>query len=241
MKSIIEQCKELYQEAFDDDVEFTELLFNTFFESSCRFLSENGKIVSMLFAIDVTLDSHKGKYIYAVATDKNMRGKGYMRILFNKIIDEFRDKYDFLCLKPMSENLFAFYEKLGFERKFTKAKVVNGFSNSDTELTLLSDINTIKSIRKTLIKNNYVEYSDDFYKLILSYCNVYCDNVNNSTVFIVVEKTSQKVKEVLGNYKKLPSIFNNKELLINGTEFDYAMIKYLTDYKFGGYLGYALD
>ncbi len=241
MISVREQCKKLYIEAFKDDLEFTELLFDTLFDSSCRYLLEGERVVSMLFAVDVALNGNKGKYVYAVATDEKMRGKGYMRILFDKITDEFIKDYDFLCLRPMNDGLFSFYEKLCFERKFKKSKIIKSVSKNNPELVLVEDINSIKKIRKTLLKENYVEYSDDFYKLILSYCNAYCDDIASPTVFAVSEKISQKVKEVLGNYNNLPENFSNKELLINGDEFDFAMIKPLKNKKFEGYLGYALD
>ena len=118
MLSVREQCKELYLKAFEDDLEFTELLFDTLFESSCRYLLEEQRVVSMLFAIDVSFNSTRGKYVYAVATDENKRGKGYMRILFDRIAREYGNEFDFLCLRPMNEGLFEFYEKLGFQRCF---------------------------------------------------------------------------------------------------------------------------
>jgi len=239
--SVREQCKELYLKAFEDDLEFTELLFDTLFESSCRYLLEEQKVVSMLFAIDVSFNSMRGKYVYAVATDENMRGKGYMRILFDKIAREYGNEFDFLCLRPMNEGLFEFYEKLGFQRCFKKSKIINNLTDNSTKLISLTDINVIKNVRKTLLKENYVEYSNDFYKLILSYCDAYCDNLKNPSVFIVNEKLSLKVKEALGNINALPENFAQKELLTKGDGFDFAMIKTLRDKNISGYLGFALD
>ncbi len=241
MLSIKEQCKNLYIKAFEDDLEFTELLFETLFDTSCRFLLHEGYVTSMLFAIDVSLNGRKGKYVYAVSTDENMRGKGYMRILFEKIFKEFGVDYDFLCLRPMNEGLFSFYENLGFERCFKKGRTVKEMSKNPAELILVEDISDIKAIRKILLKHNYVEYSDNFYKLILSYCNAYCDDLKNPSVFIVNERLTHKVKEALGDLENLPHSFSDTELLTNGNDFDFAMIKNLKSEKLNGYLGYALD
>ncbi len=241
MITIREQCEKLYIEAFKDDLEFTELLFDTLFDGSCRYLLNNDRVVSMLFAVDVKLNENKGKYVYAVATDENMRGKGYMRILFDKITDEFSKDYDFLCLKPMSDSLFLFYEKLGFERCFKKSKILKKVPKNNPQLVLVDNLEDIKTIRKKLLNENYVEYSDDFYKLILSYCNAYCNDIKNPSVFVVREKISLKIKEVLGNPECLPKDYNDKELLTMGNGFDFAMIKSLGNKKLSGYLGFALD
>ena len=241
MLSVREQCKKLYIEAFKDDLEFTELLFDTLFDTSCRYLLNNDKVVSMLFAVDVKLNESKGKYVYAVATDENMRGKGYMRILFDKITDEFSKDYDFLCLKPMSDSLFLFYEKLGFERCFKKSNISKKVLKNNSQLVLVENVEYIKTIRKKILIENYVEYSNDFYKLILSYCNAYCDDLKNPSVFVVSEKISLKIKEALGNFDNLPKDYSNKELLTNGNDFDFAMIKRIGNKKIKGYLGFALD
>lgn len=239
--SIIMQCKKLYMEAFGDDEQFTDLLFDLFFDTSCRYICCDDKIVSMLFAIDISLDGYRGKYIYAVATHPDFRGKGYMSRLFDEVSAEFKDQYDFLCLKPMNEGLFDFYSRLGFIRKFKKSVVNNGdFLGSG--LKELTDITDIKKVRKALLIKNYAEYCDDFYKLILSYCTVSVDSFEKPRLFIVAERQSGKIKEVLGEYEMLPKCYNGSPILIPGDGYDFAMIKYLNDKTFdNGYLGFALD
>ena len=196
----------------------------------------------MLFAIDIAVDSLKGKYIYAVVTNKKFRGKGYMRQLFEKISVEYIDKYDFLCLRPMDNSLFAFYEKLGFVTKFKKSTVYKYSVETDKKLISFEDINDIKMVRKYLLRENYVEYCDEFYKLILAYCDVFTDDILNPTVFVVKESLSGAVKEILGDINKLPAEFINIPLLIKGEEFDFAMVKSLKKIDFDNkYLGFALD
>lgn len=240
--SIIKQCKKLYIDAFHDDEQFTDLLFDLLYESSCRYLLEDSKVVSMLFAIDITMDGYKGKYVYAVATDERYRGKGYMRKLFDSVTDEYQAKYDFLCLRPMDNSLFDFYEKLGFVRQFKKSIAYKNNDNSHKKLFLLDDIGNIKKVRKHLLCENYVEYCDEFYKLLLSYCSMLTDDILNPNVFIVKELLSGKVKEVLGNFNQLPDEFNNVPLLIRGEDLDFAMVKFLKQNSCQNkYLGFALD
>lgn len=241
-ESIIKQCKSLYITAFQDDEEFTDLLFDLFYDSSCRYLCEDDKVVSMLFAMDVTLDGAKGKYIYAVATDENYRGKGYMSKLFRKVSDEFKDEYDFFCLKPMSESLFDYYGRLGFEKCLKKSESFKYETNLDCKLYPLNSAKDIKAVRRALLKENFVDYSDNFIKLLLSYCDMLTDSLENPRVFAVKEKLSGKVKEVLGDKELLTEDFLNIPLLVPGDGFDFAMVKFLKCKPFENkYLGFALD
>lgn len=240
--NIINQCKRLYIDAFHDDEQFTDLLFDLFYESSCKYLLEDGVIFSMLFAMDISLDGMKGKYIYAVATDEKYRGKGYMRRLFDKITAEFKKDYDFLCLKPMSESLFDYYSRLGFVRGFKKSVADFSEANIVPPLTFLDNTKDIKNVRKAILSENYVEYTEDFLKLLLSYCDMLTDSIENPTVFAVREKLSGKVKEVLGDITRLTDEFKGIPLLLPGEEFDFAMIKFLKNKRFENkYLGFALD
>lgn len=241
-ESIINQCKRLYIDAFHDDEQFTNLLFGLFFDSSCRYICEDGRVISMLFAIDVTLDGILGKYVYAVATDEKYRSKGYMRRLFEKISDEFQKEYDFFCLKPMSESLFDYYGRLGFEKCFKKSSDVIKKANSRSVLYKLENLKDIKAVRKAVLKENFVDYTEDFIKLLLSYCDMFTDSKENPKVFAVKEKLSGKVKEVLGDKDMLTEEFLNIPLLTPGDGFDFAMVKFLKCNRFENkYLGFALD
>ncbi|MBR2042925.1 MAG: GNAT family N-acetyltransferase [Clostridia bacterium] len=240
--SIAEQCKRLYISAFHDDEEFTDYLFSLFFESSCKYLLEGETVVSMLFAMDVTCGKLKGKYVYAVATLEQYRGKGYMSRLFDSLTAELKNQYDFLCLKPMSESLFDYYARLGFETAFYKKSFsLNSFSNSLT-LVEVKNPNEISNIRKSLINESFVDYSSDFLNLLLSYCTMLTDNPLEPKVFVVKERLSGKVKEVLGDYNLLPDEYKNKTLLTVGNEYRFAMVKKLKNISLNNcYLGFALD
>ena len=110
----LSQCKALYKEAFcDDDLAFEKVLFETCFKY-CKFIEKNGKIVSMLFLLPTVLKtkerSLKCGYIYAAATLKECRGKGYMSHLINEVQGDMA-----LFLKPANDSLIKFYKNLGFK------------------------------------------------------------------------------------------------------------------------------
>ena len=110
----INECREIYREAFGSDGEFENRLFTCCFKY-CRTLSIGGKTASMLFALPCNIHNAAAPvpayYIFAAATKKEFRGKGYMTQLINSL------KTDrLLFLKPANAPLFKFYEKLGFKR-----------------------------------------------------------------------------------------------------------------------------
>ena len=110
----INECREIYREAFGSDGEFENRLFTCCFKY-CRTLCINGKTVSMLFALPCNIynggELIPAYYIFAAATKKEFRGKGYMTQIINSLETD-----SLLFLKPAKAPLFKFYENLGFKR-----------------------------------------------------------------------------------------------------------------------------
>lgn len=109
----INECREIYREAFGSDGEFENRLFTCCFKY-CRTLSIGGKTASMLFALPCNIHSDAvsvpAYYIFAAATKKEFRGNGYMSRLIRSL-----EADRLLFLKPASPSLFGFYERLGFQ------------------------------------------------------------------------------------------------------------------------------
>lgn len=108
-------CLELYREAFpDNDIPFETALFEDCF-SYCKYIKENGKIISMLFALPCELKEDNTKteciYIYAAATLKEYRSKGYM----HKLLEEVKKTDPTVFLRPANEGLIEYYKKFGFK------------------------------------------------------------------------------------------------------------------------------
>ena len=108
---------EIYREAFGNDGEFEDRLFSLCGEY-LRTTEKDGNPVALLFALPCEIitkeQRFKAYYLFAAATKKIYRGKGYMTGLINNLIKEGKP----IFLKPANEGLISFYERLGF-RKFT--------------------------------------------------------------------------------------------------------------------------
>ena len=117
-------CLRLYKQAFPEpDLPFEEAIFEHCFKY-CRYIEENGKIVSMLFALPCELktktETKSVIYIYAAATLQEYRGRGYMA----RLIEQLNGEGKALFLRPATEGLISFYKKFGF-------KAVNGFKKEE--------------------------------------------------------------------------------------------------------------
>lgn len=109
-----EICRKIYRETFEDeDITFEDLLFKHCFKY-CKFFEENGRPVSMFFALPCVLKKgdfeRKAIYIYAAATDKNYRGKGYM----GRLIEESKKNEELIFLRPAEDSLIDYYARFDF-------------------------------------------------------------------------------------------------------------------------------
>lgn len=120
------QLRALWQQAFGDSESYMNLYFNHRFEPSETYLlRENGDIVSMMTAMRVSLWTDKGeyngRYIYAVATKKNCRGKGYSRMLDRFMASDLKKMgVCFTCLVPAEGSLHKFYAAQGYAESFPR-------------------------------------------------------------------------------------------------------------------------
>lgn len=110
----MEEIKNIYRQAFGEDKEFEDILFENCY-SYIKTFKINGQIVSFFFALPGII--RKGDentdciYIFAAATDKNHRGLGYM----GKLIEELKRETDKpILLRPATESLIEYYKKFGF-------------------------------------------------------------------------------------------------------------------------------
>ena len=117
-----QECRALYREAFaDPDTLFEDELFSHCF-CYVKTLEENGKVISMLFALPCVIQTGQktvdAAYLYAVATRRSERGKGHMHRLLESVRQEFQTAF----LVPANESLIGFYESCGFSRVLATAR-----------------------------------------------------------------------------------------------------------------------
>ena len=111
--SLKNSARKLYNDTFGISKEFDDRLFDLFFDN-CRYITEGGAVISMLFELPLTLVTDDGPtdacYIYACATHPSHRGKGYM----GRLIKETCKAHGLVILRPAEESLIRFYSELGF-------------------------------------------------------------------------------------------------------------------------------
>lgn len=110
-----EDLKVLWETVFGDTRTVTDLFFeNAFYPDGCFFAEKDGRAVSALYLLPVTLDDKKGFYLYAAATLPAYRGAGLMGALINEALQYAGTQADFVYLCPAEESLYDYYRRFGF-------------------------------------------------------------------------------------------------------------------------------
>ncbi|MBQ3518036.1 MAG: GNAT family N-acetyltransferase [Clostridia bacterium] len=113
----IEDLKCLWEIVFGDTREVTDAFFeNAFFADGCFYESADGKAVSSLYLLPVTLGDKKGFYLYAAATLPAHRGKGIMGKLIKEALAYAKSVSDFVYLCPAESSLYDYYRRFGFSQ-----------------------------------------------------------------------------------------------------------------------------
>lgn len=112
----IPQLRRLWQQAFGDSDDFLDKFFRVGFSPQrCNCIRKDGKIAAALYWFDCRWNSKKVAYIYAVATDEALRGKGLCRNLMEDTHRQLQENgYSGAVLVPAGEGLVALYAKFGY-------------------------------------------------------------------------------------------------------------------------------
>lgn len=125
----------LWNKVFGDSKKDIDSFLNRYFEYVLVYKIEE-KTVGILTMLPVFADGKKGRYIYAVATDKEFRGLGISTKLLEYANDYIKKNGEcFSVLVPAEKSLFDFYQKRGYTRLEgvkrivdIKPNVVSGFA-----------------------------------------------------------------------------------------------------------------
>ncbi len=111
----LEQCKNLYADAFGSSPEFDKMLFDLF-GSNIETYKIDKTVAAMFFKIPCKVSINgilsSAYYIYAVTTHKDFRHQGIMTKLFEQTLTEPNTLY---FLKPSSKNVIPFYVQADFK------------------------------------------------------------------------------------------------------------------------------
>lgn len=126
----------LWHEAFGDDRAAVDAFFQTCYKPENTLIAaENGMPVSVLYWIEAAYrsggETFSARYIFAAATAKRARSKGYMSALLDYARRSAEKRQiDLLFLVPAEETLFAYYGARGYTNAFSKTV----YNLTDTQL-----------------------------------------------------------------------------------------------------------
>lgn len=108
--------KTLWKEAFGDTDDYLELFFSTAFSPSrCRCVTEDGQTAAMLYWFDCQVGKQAFAYLFAVATGKAFRGRGFCNALMADTHRHLKELgYAGAILVPAESSLFDFYGAMGY-------------------------------------------------------------------------------------------------------------------------------
>ncbi len=134
-----EELKTLWETVFGDTRAVTDAFFrNAFYPDGCFFAERDGKAVSALYLLPVTLADKKGFYLYAAATLPDYRGAGLMAALIEEALQYAKHQADFVYLCPAEDSLYGYYRRFGFNHilyaKFTDENTAVRITGSDEML-----------------------------------------------------------------------------------------------------------
>lgn len=246
-----EQAVKLYLSGFPEDThEFATDFTNRFFDKNSVYIEENGKLISMLYMFDCAILTD-GKslpvyYVYAVVTDPEYRGKGYMRKLMDKAKENAKEEgKEALIIKPSNEGLYSFYEKLGFKTAFyfNESEYVKSAENK-IEFTFTDAKTYHKKREELLLDTSHVSWEG-----MLEYIGENGDFFVGADFCGLAEIEEQKLflREFIGNKRGLDAILSKlsvKTATVRtiGTENPFGMICPLKDFVHDKmYMGFAMD
>ncbi len=108
--------KALWQEAFGDTDALIDLFFSTAFSPDrCLCVTEQGDVAAAAYYLDCSVEGRPYAYLYAVATGKAYRSRGYCRQLLAAMHSRLRERgYCGAILVPGEPGLFEMYGKMGY-------------------------------------------------------------------------------------------------------------------------------
>lgn len=195
-----EQMVTLWSYAFGDKAESVEKFLDKIFKYFLVY-EEDGIVKGMLSVLPVTFYGKNGGYIYAVTTHKKFRGQGICSKLMETVKAD--KKYNFLVLKPQNDNLFEFYEKMGFKKVSQLEKEKNyakKVKKSEYKFKILS-AEEYETARNSYFGENIIKWDSR----MLSYAkdmyngNFYAidDGKNFGCAFAYCDENTAVIKEML--------------------------------------------
>lgn len=174
------QMMKLWKDTFHDSDDYISLIFENYFDSSLvEYVQEDGKLISAMMAVPYdfiykkydnleSFDDKKilsnincelrGLYLCGLATREEFRGKGIMKDLLERMaVKAQKLNFDFCFLIPADEHLRQYYEKLGYEKLFSRYEfLLNEKTINDIQNNLYSEMECDFSLKKNYDSKNVI-------------------------------------------------------------------------------------
>ena len=236
------KLKVIWQEAFHEPVESIDGFFSSGFSPDrCRYLSQGGEPVSVLYWFDCEYDGGKLAYIYAVATHRDHRGKGLASRLLAETHDHLKALgYAGAVLKP-ADGLFPFYARLGYKTSGYIRRFTASAAGTPARIQRLST-EEFASRRQQLLPENAVVQEG----AALDFLSTFAEFYASDDALVCLGKGEPVIFEYLGNPHSAPRILSalhikTAEFPTSGKEIPFTMFYPLNCTKSPGYLGITLE
>ncbi len=182
----------LWNKTFKDSREMIENYLDNMCKNNMVLITEEDKIIAMASILPVTMKDKKGRYVYAVATDEDYRGKGFAKAIMGEIDKIIKEREEhFAVLVPASDSLFEFYKNLGYTQTVfapPETKIQEGGDKIGPEEYF--------KIRDEILKDlDYIKWSEKQLKYILSFGEI--RKIKGGAVYIengkVVENLTKEI------------------------------------------------
>ncbi len=244
-QTMIPALKSLWHQAFGDSQVFIDHFFSKGFSADrCRCVRVDDTVAAALYWFDCQWQKKKLAYLYAVATDKAFQKRGLCRALMTDTHRHLEKLgYSGCVLVPGSEDLFAFYEKLGYNT-FCSVQQVCLTPEAPVPIRQL-DGREYARLRLAYLPENAVIQQGDTFAFLETFARFY--QADTCIFCVSPDRDTANFQEFLGDAACLPGIIgalNAKKGIVRlpGTQTPFAMYHPLTNNPATpGYFSIPLD
>ena len=200
--------RSLWHEAFGDTDAFLDAFFTVAFDTRrCRCVRVEGRIVAALYWFDCSYSGHRAAYVYAVATAKAYRGQGICSALMKNTHAHLCEMgYGAAILVPGSDELFGFYERLGYSVCSRVGEICCSASAETLDIRAVST-SEYSAIRAALLPDGAVIQENESLEFLSTQVELY--SAEGCLLAARCEAGILRGVELLGDVSKAPAIVNS--------------------------------
>lgn len=219
--------RQLWQEAFGDSQAFLDSFFTTAFSPDRSLgLWQDGQVLAACYWFDCSCRGQACAYVYAVATAKRHRGRGYAHLLMEQLHSLLKDRgYAMAVLVPGSPELFRFYSGMGYRAFSPMEELVCAAGDQPAALRAVNREEYARLRREYLSSGGVVQEGENL-AFLETQAMLYAGQ--DFLLAARVENGALFAPELLGNEQAAPEILKALDcsagtFRIPGGERDFAM------------------